>query len=267
MSLLHIVTLAIVQGITEFLPISSSGHLILIPALTDWPDQGLALDVAVHVGTLLAVVIYFWRDVGLAATGLLHLLGGRNTQASRLALYLIIGTIPVIVAGALAAFYNLVDAWRSAEVIGWTMLGFGIVLFVADRLGMTIRNMDHMTVPSALIIGVAQILALIPGTSRAGITMTAARFLGFEAYAAARFSMLLSIPTIAAAGLLEGRALYRTGGLELTSDAAIAAGLAFLTAMAAIALMMAWLKRAGFTPFVIYRVVLGGGLLWWVYSA
>ena len=266
MSLLHIVTLAVVQGITEFLPISSSGHLILIPVLTDWPDQGLALDVAVHVGTLLAVVIYFWRDVGQVLTGLLHLMGGRSTQASRLAIYLIIGTVPVVVAGGLAAYYNVVDTWRSAEVIGWTMLGFGIVLFLADRLGMTIRNMDHMTAPSALIIGVAQVLALIPGTSRAGITMTAARFLGFEAHAAARFSMLLAIPTIAAAGLLEGRALYKTGGFAVTSDAVIAAGLAFLTAMAAIALMMAWLRKAGFTPFVIYRVLLGGGLLWWVYS-
>lgn len=264
--ILQLVVLALVQGITEFLPVSSSGHLVLVPVATGWPDQGLAMDVAVHVGTLFAVVVYFWRDLIQVALGLLHLSMGRNTPASRLTFYLIVGTLPVIAAGTVAARYDIVDQLRSAEVIGWTMLGFGIVLFVADRVGMTIRKMEHLTAPSALVIGLAQVLALVPGTSRSGITMTAARFLGFEPRAAAHFSMLLAIPTILAAGILEGMSLQQRGELTLGSDAVIAAGLSFLAALAAISLMMAWLRRSGFTPFVLYRVVLGGGLLWWVYG-
>jgi undecaprenyl-diphosphatase len=266
LSLFHIVVVAVIQGITEFLPVSSSGHLILIPALTDWPDQGRGIDVAVHVGTLFAVLIYFWRDVLAAFNGFLQLFMGRVTAGGRLALALIIGTIPVVVAGYFAARTGLIDQMRSAEVIGWTMLGFGLVLYFADKTGMKIRRIEHMTVLSALWIGLAQVLALVPGTSRSGITMTAARFLGFEAHAAAHFSMLMSIPTILAAGLLDGLDLYEKGQLSAGSDAFITAGLAFLCAIVAISMMMAWLRHASFTPFVIYRVILGGGLLWWVYA-
>ena len=266
MSLLHIFVVAVIQGITEFLPISSSGHLILIPAFTDWPDQGRGIDVAVHVGTLLAVLIFFWRDVLGAAGGFLQIFLGRITAGGRLALALILGTIPVVIAGYFAAASGLIDQMRSAEVIGWTMLGFGVLLYIADKVGMKIRRLEHMTYFSALLIGLAQVLALIPGTSRSGITMTAARFLGFEAYAAARFSMLMSIPTILAAGLLDGVKLHEAGQLDFGSDAVITAGLAFLCAMGALAAMMAWLRHADFTPFVIYRIILGIGLLWWVYA-
>jgi undecaprenyl-diphosphatase len=266
-SLLQVTVLAIVQGITEFLPISSSGHLALVPVLTSWPDQGLAMDVAVHVGTLFAVVLYFWRDVASAALGTLQLIGGRSTPASRLAFYLIICTIPVVIAGWFMSGSGYYKYLRSAEVIGWASIIFGVLLFVADRTGMTIRRMEHMTAVSALAIGLAQVLALIPGTSRAGITMTAARFLGFEPRAAAHFSMLMAIPVILAAGILEGRELYETGQLAINSDAVIAAALAFVTALASIAALMYWLRQAGFTLFVIYRIALGGGLLWWVYSA
>ena len=265
MSLLHIFVVAVIQGITEFLPISSSGHLILIPAFTDWPDQGRGIDVAVHVGTLFAVLIYFWRDVWSAFIGFLWLLMGRITAGGRLAFALIVATLPVVAAGYLAARSGLVDQMRSAEVIGWTMLGFGILLYIADKAGMKIRRMEHMTVLSALYIGLAQVLALIPGTSRSGITMTAARFLGFEAHAAAHFSMLMSIPTILAAGVLDGLDLYEKGELAFGSDALITAAIAFLCAMGALAAMMAWLRHSGFTPFVIYRILLGAGLLAWVY--
>jgi len=266
LSLFHIFVVAVIQGVTEFLPISSSGHLILIPALTDWPDQGRGIDVAVHVGTLFAVLIYFWRDVLAAFNGFLLLLVGRVTQGGKLAFALIIGTVPVVIAGYFAAKTGLIDQMRSAEVIGWTMLGFGIVLYLSDKIGMKIRRIEHITVASALIIGLAQVLALIPGTSRSGITMTAGRFLGYERHAAAHFSMLMSIPVILAAGLLDGLELYEKGELAVGSDAIITAALAFLCAIGALAAMMAWLKHAGFTPSVIYRVLLGAGLLWWVYS-
>jgi undecaprenyl-diphosphatase len=266
LSLFHIFVVAAIQGLTEFLPVSSSGHLILIPALTDWPDQGRGIDVAVHVGTLFAVLIYFWRDVLAAFQGFTLLLVGRITVGGRLALALIIGTIPVVIAGYFASKSGLMDQMRSAEVIGWTMLGFGIVLFITDKIGMKIHRIEHMSIFSGLLIGLAQVLALIPGTSRSGITMSAGRLLGFDAHAAAHFSMLMSIPTILAAGLLDGLDLYEKDQLAFGSDAVVTAALAFICAIGALAAMMAWLKHAGYTPFVIYRILLGGGLLWWVYA-
>jgi undecaprenyl-diphosphatase len=265
-TLLQIVVLAMVQGITEFLPISSSGHLALVPALTGWPDQGLAMDVAVHVGTMFAVVLYFWRDVASAALGCVHLVDGRSSSSSRLALYLIVGTIPLAIVGGAVVALGLDKYLRSIEVIGWASIIFGLLLYFADRAGMTLRRLEHMTVGAAVAIGMAQTLALIPGASRAGVTMTAARLMGFERQAAARFSMLLSIPAILAAGVLKSRELYESGQFAFGSDVAIAAALAFAIALASIAVLMFWLRRAGFTPFVVYRIMLGAGLLWWVYS-
>ncbi|MDP6786306.1 MAG: undecaprenyl-diphosphate phosphatase [Rhodospirillales bacterium] len=260
MSFVHIGALALVQGITEFLPVSSSGHLVLVPIITGWPDQGLIIDVAVHVGTLGAVMLYFWRDIGRMILGIVSLGKERNGNGARLAGYLIVATVPVAVAG-LAVNYYLADALRSLTVIAWATLIFGLVLYVADRRGMTVRRVEHMTLFDALIVGLAQALSLIPGTSRSGITMSAARMLGLERAEAARFSMLLSIPAILGAGALKTRDLYAAGDIQLSLDAALAAGLAFVTALIAIAVLMAWLKRATFTPFVVYRVLLGGVLL------
>ena len=266
MSLLHLAVLAIVQGITEFLPISSSGHLILVPELTGWPDQGLAMDVAVHVGTLVAVLAYFHRDVWSMMVGLVHLVVGRRGDGdARLVLNVIIATVPTVIAGGALVASGLVDALRSVAVIGATMLGFGVVLYVADMLGMTMRRLDHMTGGKALLIGLSQVLALIPGTSRAGITITAARMLGFERREAARFSMLVAIPTILGAGVLQGGELWRSGDLELGYQALLAAALAFVSALIGVAAMMAWLQRASFTPFVIYRMIVGAALLAWAF--
>ncbi|MBI4183491.1 MAG: undecaprenyl-diphosphate phosphatase [Proteobacteria bacterium] len=265
MPFVHLVVLAVVQGITEFLPISSSGHLVLVPVVMGWPDQGLMVDIAVHVGTLGAVIAYFWRDVGQMLLGLLDVARGRSGSAARLFLQVVLATLPVVVAGLAVEFY-LGDAFRSVVVIGWTTLGFGIVLYVADRVGMTVRRIEHMTFGAAVLIGLAQVLALVPGTSRSGITMTAARFLGFERVDSARFSLLLSMPTILAAGTLAGIDLFRSGDLGLRADAALAALLAFISALIAIALMMAWLKRASFGPFVVYRLVLGAALLAYAYG-
>ncbi len=265
MPLLQLIVLAAVQGITEFLPVSSSGHLILVPEITGWPDQTLVIDTAVHVGTLGAVLIYFWRDLVSMLLGLLRLLRGQSDKGARLFGLLALATIPVVLVGGLLSYFDADEALRSVQVIGWTTLGFGLVLFVADRFFMTLRRIDQMTLGGAVAIGLAQVLALVPGTSRSGITMTAARILGFERRDAARFSMLMSIPAIAAAGVLKGAELYRSGDAQLTSDAAIVAVLSFGIAIAAIALLMAWLRRASFTPFVVYRIGLGVGLLVWVY--
>jgi len=262
---LHIAVLAVVQGITEFLPISSSGHLVLVPVVFGWPDQGLVMDVAVHVGTLGAVMLYFWRDVWGMFLGVLGLVRGRADPGARLAGLVIVGTVPVVLAGF--ALNKLdPDGLRSVALIGWTTLGFGVLLYLADRFGLTVRRLTDLRVSDAVVIGLAQVLALIPGTSRSGITMTAARILGVERTEAARFSMLLSIPTILGAGMLKGAELAQSGDAALTADAMVAAGLALISALLAIWAMMAWLKRATFTPFVIYRILLGAGLFWFAYS-
>tara|TARA_E500000318_G_scaffold29563_2_gene29464 strand:+ start:1979 stop:2779 length:801 start_codon:yes stop_codon:yes gene_type:complete len=264
--ILHLAILALVQGITEFLPISSSGHLVLVPYAMQWQDQGLMLDVAVHVGTLGAVMVYAWREIGMMLTGFWKLLRGRVDQGTRLMLQVILGSIPVVIAGYAIAKYAG-GMLRSVEIIGWTTLGFGLLLGLADRIGMTVRRLEHMSYGGALAIGMAQVLALIPGTSRSGITMTMARFLGFERTDAARFSLLLSIPAIAGAGTLTGIDLWQSGDISLTRDVLVAIGLSFASALVAITLMMAWLKHAGFMPFVVYRVLLGILLLYLVYAA
>lgn len=261
MLLLQIVVLAVVQGITEFLPISSSGHLILVPIFADWPDQGLAMDGAVHLGALGAVVIYFWRDVWAMAAGLGRQLTGQNNPGARLFWQVVLGTIPVVIAGYLLKTMAATDALRSIAVIGWAMIIGGIALWVADRFCMRVKTVAHLPYGEAMVIGIAQILALIPGTSRSGITMTAARALGYERAEGARFSLLLSIPTTLAAGVLLSLDIYESGNAALTESALIAAGLSFVSALIALALMMAWLKRASFTPFVIYRLILGVVLL------
>ena len=268
MPLLFVVVLAVVQGITEFLPISSSGHLELTWRALDAaevphpPDQDrLVLFVAVHVGSLLAVMLYFWRDVLTMALAFVRLVRGRVGPEAKLLGAVVAGSLPLVVVGVLVKD-GLIEQLYSLPVVAWATLGFGVLLLVADRLGMTVRRTEHLGLVGALTIGLAQCLALIPGTSRSGITMTAARFLGFERAEAARFSMLLSIPAILGAGALLGIELYETGSLQLGLDAAYGAGLAFVSALLAIALMMAWLCRAGFTPFVLYRLLLGMVLLW-----
>jgi undecaprenyl-diphosphatase len=261
---IQILVLAIIQGLTEFLPISSSGHLILVPAVAGWPDQGLAIDVAAHVGTLIAVLIYFWRDIGRMAGGVVRLATGRFDSGARLAGLLLIGTVPALIAGYLIDRY-FIEVIRHVAIVGWTLIGFGILLWVADRYGLTVRRVEHMTVGQALFVGFAQALAFIPGTSRAGITMTAARLVGYERAEAARFAFLLSIPAISAAGLWKGYQLYETGATEQIQVAVLTAGLCAIIGLFAIAFMMAWLKRANFTVFVVYRLLLGGLILYLVY--
>lgn len=264
MPLFHLAILAVIQGLTEFLPVSSSGHLALIPHLLTWPDQGLAIDVAVHVGTLGAVLAYCWRDIGLMLVGLVQTVKGRGGSGAALLAQIIVSSVPIVVAGYYVS-RHLGDTFRTVEIIAWSTLGFGLLLGIADRLGMTIRRLEHMTYGAALFIGIAQVLALLPGASRAGLTVTAARMVGFERSDAARFSLLLGIPAILGAGTLEGLKLHQAGDFALGINAFIAAGIAFVVALFSIAFMMAWLRRAGFMPFVIYRLILGAGLLAWVY--
>lgn len=267
MTLFQLFLIAAIQGLTEFLPVSSSGHLVLLPALTGGPDQGLAIDVAVHVGTLFAVILYFWSDVKIALHGTTRLVRGRvDTPGAFLALCLIVSTIPVVLAGAAIKLSGLDELMRSVTVIGWTMLGFGLVLYWADRSGGTKREASEWTLKDAFLMGLAQILALIPGTSRSGITITAARKLGYAREDAAKLAMLMSIPTIAASGMLLGLDVVQEANWAIARDGLIAAAFAFVTALLALTVMMRLLRSTSFTPYVIYRIILGIGLLIFAYS-
>lgn len=267
MPIFHLFIIAVIQGVTEFLPISSSGHLILLPNLTGLEDQGQVIDVAVHVGTLFAVCLYFRSEAMLALRGLGHLATGKfTTQAGQLALLLIIATIPVVIAGLVLSVTGLDDMMRSMAVIGWTMLVFGIVLYLFDRRGAEDKQFEDWSIKHALYMGLWQVLALIPGTSRSGITITGARALGYGREDAARIAMLMSIPTIIASGALLSIEVIATADMQAARDGAIAAAFAFLSALAALSLMMRLLKSVSFTPYVIYRVVLGVILLWIAYS-
>ncbi|TDK44525.1 undecaprenyl-diphosphate phosphatase [Antarcticimicrobium luteum] len=267
MPILQLILIAAIQGVTEFLPISSSGHLILLPGLTGMQDQGQVIDVAVHMGTLGAVVVYFWRDVKQALGGLPLLLCGRvDTPGARLALGLSIATIPVVLAGTVLHFTHLDEAMRSITVIGWTMLIFGLVLFWADQTGASLKGAADWRPRDALILGLWQVVALIPGTSRSGITITGARQMGYSRSEAARLSMLMSIPTIFASGALLGTEVAIEADSAVIRDGGLAALFAFASALLALSLMMRLLRSVSFTPYVAYRVILGVGLLVIAYS-
>lgn len=262
LSNIHVLYLSILQGVTEFLPVSSSGHLILLSKFTQFPDQGLVLDVAVHFGSILAVMIYFSEYIvamlkGLWSTKFLPNMRNENAKVFWL---LVIGTIPIVVAGL--ALRNYGTEWtRSTKLIGWTILGYGLLLFIADSCSMTIREIKHMGIIDALLIGLAQCLALIPGTSRSGITITMARFLGLERTEAARFSMLLAIPAIIGATMLVCWKVFEAGDMAeiiQTYDGII---YSYVASIIAIYVVMWWLKKSTFLPFVIYRIALGSFLL------
>jgi undecaprenyl-diphosphatase len=266
MLIFQIVVLALIQGITEFLPISSSGHLLLVPALTGWPDQGLLTDVMVHMGSFLAVVVYFWRDCVNLTIGLIDLVRGKLTGWGKLALLIILGTIPAVLFGLFLDKIGFMEMVRQMpEVVAWNAILFGLLLYLCDRYGLSNRRMSDMTWMPALIIGVAQAIAIIPGTSRSGITMTAARALGFERPEAARFAFLLGIPAIAGAGILKlGDAV--ASGESITFGMLLTAVLTFFVALGTITVLMKLVRHMSFLPFAVYRVILGVVLLALIYS-
>jgi len=262
-SLFHLLLLALVQGITEFLPISSSAHLILLPVLMDWADQGPLIDVMAHLGTLLAVMLYFRADLAEVARGKFALLRGRMTPGGRLALLVGVATPPVLIAGAAIYVAGATALLRDPVLIAWTTILFGLALWAADILAPQRRGALDLGWGGAFLVGLAQASALVPGVSRSGVTMTATRALGLTRTESARFSMLMSIPVIAALGLAAGIELMRGAGAQGgVADGVIVMGLAFVSAYAAIAALMALLARVSFLPFVIYRIVLGAILLW-----
>lgn len=257
MSFLQMLIIAIVQGISEFLPISSSGHLILIQYATSFGDQGPLIDIAAHIGSLLAIITYFFRDaLGLAKGGLATIGIGKAPAERRLFWWIVIGTIPAVIVGLFLKLGGYLEGLRFAELIAVNLIIYGILLGIADRYGAESRTYEDMTLRDGIIVGLAQALALIPGTSRSGVTMTAARFLGFGRVEAARFSFLLSIPAVAGAGVLIVPDLLEAGS-DLIVEALIVGALTFIAALATMAFLMRFLKRASMMVFVIYRVGMG----------
>jgi undecaprenyl-diphosphatase len=262
---------ALIQGLTEFLPVSSSAHLILLPQLLGWPDQGLTFDITTHLGSLMAVLIYFRRDLrqilveGVPAA--LRPSGWRPGSVGFLATALALGTLPVAVAGFLAQDW-VGSAGRSVLIIATTSIVFGLLLGWADATGARKRAFDDLDWRDVLIIGAFQALAIIPGTSRSGITMTAALLLGLKRPAAARFSFLLSIPIGLLVGVKDVWDLAHQG-FRVADGALLALGflVSAVSAYAVIKGLLTWLERQSLKPFVIYRVLLGAGLLIWVWTA
>jgi len=252
--------LALIQGLTEFLPISSSAHLILPSELFGWDDQGLGFDMALHLGTLSAVILYFRKDLWSVAMSMIaQLTKGEVSDNSKLGWNIVIATFPVLVAGFLVKDYAEAEL-RNVSVITATTLIFGLLLGIADRFAPQTRALEQVTWRISLLIGLAQMLAVIPGTSRSGVTMTAALFCGLKRETAARFSFLLSVPTIAAAGLLKLIDLLEMPDINW-NELVYATVVAALTAFFCIHYFLKLIANFSFMPFVVYRLLLGLYLL------
>ncbi|MBL4596431.1 MAG: undecaprenyl-diphosphate phosphatase [Robiginitomaculum sp.] len=268
MTLLQLALLAIIQGITEFLPISSSAHLILVPWVTGNVDQGPMIDVMAHLGSLFAVLAYFRKDIlAMTGGGLAFISGKKDHPATRLFLYVAIATPFSLLVGGLLYAGGWMSVLRDPMIIGGATIFFAIVLWISDRFFTMEGMVEDRGFSAPVWIGLAQALAFIPGTSRSGITMTAARFLGVERREAARFSMLLSIPILSAGGsaaLLNLMGSAPVEGAPGLREGLIVAVLSAITAWIAIALLMRLVQTIGFTPFVLYRLAMGAIILWLV---
>lgn len=263
MNIYHTIILALIQGLTEFIPVSSSGHLIVVHEFigesageSHWGED-LTMDVAVHVGTLFSVLLYFHKDIWSIVKGMLGIFRGKtDSEGFSLGMNVLVASIPVILIGLVLERLEP-EILRSPAVIAWSTLIFGIVLWAADKYFPSEKTLEKINFKNSFIIGLAQALALVPGVSRSGITMTAGRALGFSRTESARFSLLLAIVAISGAGALQGWSLIESHNVELGMNAAIAVFLSFISGLGAISLMMKWLSKATFTPFAIYRVAMG----------
>ena len=259
---IQVIVLAVVQGLTEFLPISSSGHLVLVPSAFGWADQGMAFDVAMHLGSLVAVLIYFRGDIASLLKGTTQVLGGKvATFESRLALAIGLGTIPAAIGGLLLA--DLISAnLRSPSVIVVTLSGYAVLMLLADRLGRRDRILTSIGIKDVVLIGLAQALSLVPGTSRSGVTITAAMALGFERTEAARFSFLLAVPVILLASGYELTVLLRADASVAWGQLGFGALIAAIVAYMSIEFFMRFVNRVGLLPFAIYRLALAAVVLY-----
>jgi len=266
--ILPVILIAVIQGITEFLPISSSGHLVLLPALSGFADQGAVMDVAAHMGSFFAVLIYLRRDIIAMLAGLPTMLTASRTPFAHLALLIVLASLPAMAAGLVVEMIDP-EMLRTALVVAIANLAFALWLYLADRRQVRYQlasrdgafDWSRLTLKDAMAIGLAQCCALIPGASRSGVTMTMARQLGYDRLSAARFSLLLSLPIILGAGTVKTISLLSDSQqADLTALVAVMI-LSFICALGAIRWMMGWLKEASFTIFILYRLALGVMLL------
>jgi len=260
MSLLQSVVLGIVQGLTEFLPISSSAHLRIVPAIFGWEDPGAQFTAIIQLGTMAAVVIYFWRDLRDVTTTWFRSLTQprlRSELNARMGWYLIIGTIPIVIFGFLFR-HQIENGARSLYLMGTTLIVFGLILGAADYLGSKKRPVESVNRKDAIVVGLAQALALIPGVSRSGATITAGLIMGLDREAAARFAFLLSIPAILLSGLFElSKEIGSGSGSSGWGAIIVATIVSFVVGYASIAFLLKWLARHTLYIFVVYRVVVG----------
>ena len=252
LSSIEILILSAIQGISEFLPVSSAAHLVLVSKYYDFVNQSLLIDICLHLGSLIATIVYFRND-------LFHFIKNRNFLIK-----IIIGTIPIIPVGHLLYQTKLIDQLRNLEVIGWMSLLFGVLLYVSDRSQVT-KKMDEFTNKSAIMIGLFQVLSLIPGVSRSGITITSGRMLGFNRVDSAKISFFLSIPTLAAASFIGIYNIYIEGSAELNFLAIIAVIFSFIFSYITIALFFNFIKKFSLNIFIIYRIALSLFILGIVY--
>ena len=259
MTLLDVLVVALIQGVGEVLPMGASGLLAVLPMLTGSPDGRAALSVAAHLGTLLALMLYFWRDVGAMSLGVWRLAKGKPDGGTRLFLHVLVGTIPAAAAGwyLIGQGFGGVGPILAASLI----LGGGLLLVICDALGLTVRRIEHVTFIGSFGLGLLQVLALIPGMSRTGITITICRLLGWERQAAARFSLLLAMPLILGHGGRTFWGLSQHAELIVSTDLVIAAAAAGLASLLAVAIMMTWVERNTFLPFAVARVLFGAAAL------
>jgi len=253
LSSIEILILAIIQGISEYLPVSSAAHLVLVSKYYVFTNQSLLIDICLHLGSLIAIIFYFRNDI-------LNFIKNRNFLIK-----ILIGTIPIIPVGYIMFQTGLINQLRNLEVIGWMSLIFGILLYVGDRSKITKKIDTQFTNKSAIIIGLFQVFALIPGVSRAGITITSGRLLGFNRFDSAKISFFLSIPTLAAASLLGIYNIYKEGSAELNFLAIIAVTFSFIFSYFTIVLFLNFIKKFSLNIFIIYRIILSLFILGIVY--
>lgn len=260
-SLTHVIIIALIQGLTEFLPVSSSAHLIALPEYLGWPQQGQLINVAAHFGTLGAVIIYFWRDLVMIIRDSFNWKPPHSKDGRVLFLQLVIATIPAVIAGAFINYLKL-DMSQSLTLIAWSSIIFGSILYLADSMSPRMIGTESMTYCKALFVGIIQVFAFIPGASRSGSCLTALRLLGFNRSDSVRYSCLMSIPLIfAAATLITYKAIW-IEHLEINKEAFYAVGLSFLAGLASISFIMRWIQKGSFSIFAVYRILFGVGLLW-----
>ncbi len=263
---IQLIVLGIVQGITEFLPISSSAHLIFVSELFNWKDQGINHDIAVHAGTLLAVIIYFRREINLLIKDIFYTISSKKSKQNFLYIKIIISTLPAIIVGFFIYNY-FIGIIRNLHLIGFSCIFFGILLFICDNYFSTKKNYKEITLIDSLIIGIFQCFAFIPGASRAGTVITISRFLKLDRESSAIYSMLLSIPIIFGSFVLSLPELFQSKlNLFSLKEILLSSTIAFVAALISIKFMMNFIKKTSYNLFVIYRVILGLIILVWIYT-